>query len=810
MNSEQGKMKNEQLARSIEPKVREQLKKRAKVGVFSLLIVIFSLLIAACSNPTGDNGDTATITINLGGTARATGFGSIIPDGDIAHDIWLLDGANPSTVIKKLGVGNNSVDPGYYKIRVDASIRGWDYAEGEEQPFTLEAGGSHQANITMQRLPYSIVLDIIKGDILSFTNTSPQTVHVRSFGNNTPATLTVNISSTDFTATAVMPSTISQDGTGVSFNIQPISGLSAGSSATVTINDGANALASFIVGFLFTPVAPSITTVSLPGGVTGIGYSETLNASGTPPITWSLDSGSLPNGLTLAANGTISGTPIVVTTSTFDVKAENSAGSDIQTFSIAISAAPVAPTISTTTLPNGVVGTSYSQTLATSAGTAPITWSVTIGSLPAGLTLNGTTGVISGTPTTAAISSFTIQALNIAGNDTKALSITIDPAVLTGTVSITGGYTPPETGNTLTATYTPGNGTGTVTWLWLRGTTPITGANSSAYTVVSSDVGSTLTARVSYADQSGYRDSTATATVVNGMGTWTARAAAEANGWMSVTYGNGLFVAVSGDGTNRVMTSPDGINWTARAAAEANIWMSVTYGNGLFVAVAESGTNRVMTSPDGITWTARVAAEANWWRSVTYGNVGGADLFVAVAVTGTNRVMTSPDGITWTARAAAVANSWTYVTYGNGLFVAVSGDGTNRVMTSPDGVAWTARAAAEANSWQSVTYGNGLFVAVTYTGTNLVMTSPDGVAWTARAAAEANIWTSVIYGNGLFVAVSMSGTNRVMISPDGITWTARAAAEANQWCSVTYGNGLFVAVSNDGTNRVMTAVYPLP
>ena len=98
---------------------------------------------------------------------------------------------------------------------------------------------------------------------------------------------------------------------------------------------------------------------------------------------------------------------------------------------------------------------------------------------------------------------------------------------------------------------------------------------------------------------------------------WTARAAAEANEWNGVTYGNGLFVAVAQSGTNRVMTSPDGATWTARSAAEANPWLGVTYGNGLFVAVAWTGTNRVMTSPDGATWTARAATEANNWQAVT-------------------------------------------------------------------------------------------------------------------------------------------------------------------------------------------------
>ena len=47
--------------------------------------------------------------------------------------------------------------------------------------------------------------------------------------------------------------------------------------------------------------------------------------------------------------------------------------------------------------------------------------------------------------------------------------------------------------------------------------------------------------------------------------TWTSRTSATDNSWNSVTYGNGLYVAVSSSGTgNRVMTSPDGINWTSR------------------------------------------------------------------------------------------------------------------------------------------------------------------------------------------------------------------------------------------------------
>jgi predicted RecA/RadA family phage recombinase len=61
-----------------------------------------------------------------------------------------------------------------------------------------------------------------------------------------------------------------------------------------------------------------------------------------------------------------------------------------------------------------------------------------------------------------------------------------------------------------------------------------------------------------------------------------------------------------------------GSTWTIRTSAANNSWNSVTYGNGLFVAVSDTGNgNRVMTSPDGITWTSRTNAASNIWSGVT-------------------------------------------------------------------------------------------------------------------------------------------------------------------------------------------------
>jgi len=154
-------------------------------------------------------------------------------------------------------------------------------------------------------------------------------------------------------------------------------------------------------------------------------------ATGDTPIMWSVEAGSLPNGLSLSTAGVISGTPTTADTFNFTVKAINAAGNNTKALSIVIGASGgtgTAPTITTATLPNGTVGTAYSQTL-TATGDTPITWSIETGSLPSGLPPGlslSTAGVISGTPTTADTFNFTVKATNATGNDTKALSIVIN------------------------------------------------------------------------------------------------------------------------------------------------------------------------------------------------------------------------------------------------------------------------------------------------------------------------------------------------------------------------------------------------
>jgi hypothetical protein len=265
--------------------------------------------------------------------------------------------------------------------------------------------------------------------------------------------------------------------------------------------------------------------------------------------------------------------------------------------------------------------------------------------------------------------------------------------------------------------------------------------------------------------------------------------------WQSVTYGTangvGTFVAVSSTsagGTNQqVMKSTNkGVAWTLHESRN-NAWRSVTYGNGVFVAVSSSGTgDQVMTSTDGEFWATRTTPTfgsplaGNSWQSVTYGTVNGVGTFVAVGASGA--VMTSIDnGTTWISQTAAANNNWQSVTYGDGLFVAVSdntlGDINNRVMTSTNGTTWVARAASANNAWQSVTYGNGVFVAVSSDGNrDRVMTSPAPPAFTLTSASESRTVNTAATG---FTTNSTGGaiaSFAINATPSGMSFNTTTGA----------------------------------
>ena len=174
------------------------------------------------------------------------------------------------------------------------------------------------------------------------------------------------------------------------------------------------------------------TTSPLPTFSKNSAYSTTVVAtddSGNTPA-YSLVSGSLPTGLTLnTSSGLISGTPTGDTTATFTLRATDSNGS-IADRSFTIPNAGPSWVTAAGALTSSVTGLSYSVSVVATddSGNAPA-YSLASGSLPTGLTLSAA-GVISGTPTVAANSSFTIRATDVNGNTAdRAFSINIAPAL---------------------------------------------------------------------------------------------------------------------------------------------------------------------------------------------------------------------------------------------------------------------------------------------------------------------------------------------------------------------------------------------
>lgn len=207
----------------------------------------------------------------------------------------------------------------------------------------------------------------------------------------------------------------------------------------------------------------TISPSTLPGGTVGTAYLQMLSATGgTAPYTWSIATGALPGGLNLnAANGAITGTPSLAGTYSFTAQATDATGQIGQVrYSVTIASPPL--TITTTALPGGTVGIAYSQVLIATGGTSSYTWSIAAGTVPAGLQLIGVTGAITGTPTAAGTSTFTVQVTDSSGATAQAhLSIAIVSTPLTiTTASLAGGTLGIAYSQTLAAS----GGTAPYTW----------------------------------------------------------------------------------------------------------------------------------------------------------------------------------------------------------------------------------------------------------------------------------------------------------------------------------------------------------
>jgi titin len=214
---------------------------------------------------------------------------------------------------------------------------------------------------------------------------------------------------------------------------------------------------------------PSLTSPVLAGGEVGVSYDATpVVSGGTGPFTWVVFGGSLPAGLSLdAATGEISGTPSASGTTPFTLVVTDVDGQQAtQAESVDILAAP---SVTSPLLSGGEVGAAFDATPSAAGGSGAYTWSVTDGALPAGLTLDPTTGEISGTPTASGTSDFDLEVTDaVGGTGTQSEEIMVaGPPTITSTALPNG-----EVGVAYDETPSATGGNGAYTWSVTDGTLP--------------------------------------------------------------------------------------------------------------------------------------------------------------------------------------------------------------------------------------------------------------------------------------------------------------------------------------------------
>jgi large repetitive protein len=350
-----------------------------------------------------------------GGTIHANDALAIQAQNDLTAAYDALASQAFNTDLTGQGLGGLTLAPGIYRFLSTAQLTG---------TLTLDAQGNANAVFIFQ----------IGSTLTTASNSS---VLVINGGNNCSVFWQVGSSATLGTVTAFKGNVLAL--TSITLNAgASVSGrlLARNGAVTLDTNDVAVCPAC-------NPV--TLSPLTLANGTVGAAYSQAITASGgTGPYTYSVTTGSLPAGLTFSSGGVLSGTPTTAGSFSFTVRATDSVGCfGDWLYAIVINAAACPTiTVSPTILPVPTAGIPYDQTITASGGTAPYAFSVTFGSLPAGLTLVSS-GVLSGTPTTAGVSTFTVtatDALSCFGSRSYTVAvvcptIAISPATLTsGTV----------------------------------------------------------------------------------------------------------------------------------------------------------------------------------------------------------------------------------------------------------------------------------------------------------------------------------------------------------------------------------------
>jgi large repetitive protein len=260
-------------------------------------------------------------------------------------------------------------------------------------------------------------------------------------------------------------------------------------------------------------------------------------------------------------------------------------------------------TLSPATLPNGTVGTGYSQTISANGGTSPYTYSKTAGTLPTSLTLNSSTGLLSGTPTTAATYNFTITATDSASNTgSRAYSVTVSGGSTTLTLSPA--TLPSGTvGTAYSQTISASGGTSPYTFVRSAGTLPVGLALSSAGVLSGTPTtAATYNFTITASDGAGDSGSQSYSVTVSPANNLTLSPTTLANGTVSTAYSQTI-TASGGTGPNTFTKStgtlPTGLTLSSGGVLSGTPTTAATYS--FTVKAADSTGNHIGTKAYSVT-----------------------------------------------------------------------------------------------------------------------------------------------------------------------------------------------------------------
>jgi sugar lactone lactonase YvrE len=189
--------------------------------------------------------------------------------------------------------------------------------------------------------------------------------------------------------------------------------------------------------FAIDPPAPEFTGPISANGTVGAAFTYATQASNSPTL---YTATGLPTGLSMNSSGVITGTPTESGTFAVTLTAENNSGSTTQTLQLVIAPAAVGPVYAGPTQLSGTEGSAFSFTPDFGSGVTSYSYVYltafdSFSGLPFGLTLNGTTGTISGTPFAPGRFPIAIQATNAGGSAIELLTITINPSTATPVIT---------------------------------------------------------------------------------------------------------------------------------------------------------------------------------------------------------------------------------------------------------------------------------------------------------------------------------------------------------------------------------------